>query len=126
MEAAAAVALRLAAAQTASMTREIGQSQWLADVEGGESSTVGSLEGDLSVDVAVIGGGFVGLWTAITLKELEPQLRVAILERNRCGSGASGLNGGFVMSWWPKIASLARLCGKDDALWLADETTRSV
>ncbi|MDB6008481.1 MAG: dependent oxidoreductase [Gammaproteobacteria bacterium] len=108
------------------MTLEIGQSQWLADLEGGESSTVGSLERDLSVDVAVIGGGFVGLWTAITLKELEPQLRVAIFERNRCGSGASGLNGGFVMSWWPKIASLTRLCGKDDALWLGDETTRSV
>jgi len=107
------------------MTREIGQSQWLADVEG-EPSTVASLERDLTVDVAVLGGGFVGLWTAINLKELEPQLRVAILERNRCGSGASGLNGGFVMSWWPKIASLARLCGKDDALWLADETTRSV
>ena len=90
------------------MTREIGQSQWLADVENG-SAAFASLERDLSVDVAVIGGGFVGLWTAITLKELEPQLRVAILERNRCGSGASGLNGGFVMSWWPKIASLTNV-----------------
>jgi glycine/D-amino acid oxidase-like deaminating enzyme len=101
------------------------ESQWLADVAG-EPPVGAHLERDLSVDVAVIGGGFVGLWTAIALKELEPQLRVVILERNRCGSGASGLNGGFVMSWWPKIASLARLCGKDDALWLADATTRSV
>jgi glycine/D-amino acid oxidase-like deaminating enzyme len=84
------------------------------------------LDRDLSVDVAIIGGGFVGLWTAITLKELEPGLRIAVLERGRCGSGASGLNGGFVMSWWPKIASLARICGTDDALWLADETTNAV
>ncbi len=100
-------------------------SLWLADV----STTQGSvrrLESDISVDVAIIGGGFVGLWTAIALKELEPGLRIAILEANRCGSGASGLNGGLVMSWWPKIASLAKICGVDDAMWLADETSRSV
>jgi glycine/D-amino acid oxidase-like deaminating enzyme len=36
------------------------------------------------------------------------------------------MNGGFVMSWWPKIASLVRVCGREDALWLADETTKSV
>lgn len=101
------------------------RSQWLADVESDLPPPV-ALERDLSVDVAIIGGGFVGLWTAITLKELEPGLRIAVLERNRCGSGASGLNGGFVMSWWPKIASLARICGRDDALWLADETTNAV
>ena len=101
------------------------RSQWLADVES-DLPPPAALERDLSVDVAIIGGGFVGLWTAITLKELEPGLRIAVLERNRCGSGASGLNGGFVMSWWPKIASLARICGRDDALWLADETTNAV
>src|ERR1700761_7522522 len=96
------------------------RSQWLADVEP-DLPPPAALERDLSVDVAIIGGGVVGLWTAITLKELEPGLRIAVLERNRCGSGASGLNGGFVMSWWPKIASLVRICGLDDALWLAEE-----
>jgi glycine/D-amino acid oxidase-like deaminating enzyme len=102
-----------------------GPSQWLADVESELPPPV-SLQHDLSVDVAIVGGGFVGLWTAINLKELEPALRVAVLEMSRCGSGASGLNGGFVMSWWPKVASLARVCGRDDALWLADETTNAV
>jgi len=101
------------------------RSQWLADVASDRPPPV-ALERDVSVDVAIVGGGFVGLWTAITLKELEPGLRIAVLEQNRCGSGASGLNGGFVMSWWPKIASLARICGVDDALWLADETTNAV
>jgi glycine/D-amino acid oxidase-like deaminating enzyme len=101
------------------------RSQWLVDVESDLPPPV-VLDRDLAVDVAIIGGGFVGLWTAITLKELEPGLRIAVLERGRCGSGASGLNGGFVMSWWPKIASLARICGMDDALWLADETTKAV
>ncbi len=101
------------------------RSQWLADVER-DLPPAGELQGPIDVDVAIVGGGFVGLWTAITLKDLEPGLRVAILEMNRCGGGASGLNGGFVMSWWPKIASLLRICGQDDALWLAEETSRSV
>jgi glycine/D-amino acid oxidase-like deaminating enzyme len=101
------------------------RSQWLADVERDPAPAM-ALTGDIEVDVAIVGGGFVGLWTAITLKDLEPGLRVAILEMNRCGGGASGLNGGFVMTWWPKIASLLRICGQDDALWLAEETSRSV
>jgi glycine/D-amino acid oxidase-like deaminating enzyme len=81
---------------------------------------------DMSVDVAIIGGGFVGLWSAIWLKALEPSLRVAVLEKGRIGHGASGLNGGFLMTWWPKIGRLAQVAGKDDGLWLADETTRNV
>jgi glycine/D-amino acid oxidase-like deaminating enzyme len=101
------------------------RSQWLADVEHEQPAPV-ALKHDLSVDVAIIGGGYVGLWTAIALKDIEPGLRIAVLEMDRCGGGASGLNGGFVMSWWPKIASLTRVCGQDDALWLADETTRYV
>ena len=100
-------------------------SLWLDDLQAGQAP-VQRLVNDITVDVAIVGGGFVGLWTAITLKELDPGLRVAVLEANRCGSGASGLNGGFVMSWWPKIASLVRVCGLDDALWLADETKKSV
>jgi len=102
-----------------------GHSLWLTDVATAQAP-IQRLQGDITVDVAIIGGGFVGLWTAIALKELEPALRVVVLEANRCGSGTSGLNGGFVMSWWPKIASLARICGVDDALWLADETTQWV
>lgn len=101
------------------------RSQWLTDVEG-KLPPSRPLENDIAVDVAIIGGGFVGLWTAIELKNLEPGLSVAILEMGTCGGGASGLNGGFVMSWWPKIASLIRICGEDDALWLADETTKTV
>ncbi|HEY3334174.1 MAG TPA: FAD-dependent oxidoreductase [Candidatus Limnocylindrales bacterium] len=53
------------------------------------------LEGRLRADVAVIGGGFTGLWTAIRLLETEPSLRVVVLEAERVGWGASGRNGGF-------------------------------
>lgn len=101
------------------------RSQWLEDVAA-DVLPVREVNQYMSVDVAIIGGGYVGLWTAIELKMLEPGLRVAVFEMNRCGDGASGLNGGFVMSWWPKIASLSRICGRDDAVWLADETTRAV
>ena len=47
------------------------------------------------VDVAIVGGGFTGLWTAIRLLETDPGLRVAVLEAERVGWGASGRNGGF-------------------------------
>ena len=55
------------------------------------------LEGDLDVDVAIVGGGFSGLWTAYYLRQLEPSLRVAVLERHYCGFGASGRNGGWAV-----------------------------
>ena len=51
--------------------------------------------GRIRADVAVIGGGFTGLWSAIRLLETEPTLRVMVLEAERVGWGASGRNGGF-------------------------------
>jgi glycine/D-amino acid oxidase-like deaminating enzyme len=50
----------------------------------------------VEADVAIIGGGFTGLWTAIALTEAEPGLRVALIEQRRCGYGASGRNAGLV------------------------------
>ena len=49
----------------------------------------------VEVDVAIVGGGFTGLWTAIALTETEPTLRVIVLEAATVGYGASGRNGGF-------------------------------
>ena len=51
--------------------------------------------GHLEVDVAIVGGGFTGLWAAIALLDTDPSLRVAVLEADRVGWGASGRNGGF-------------------------------
>ena len=53
------------------------------------------LPGDLEVDVAVVGGGLTGLWTAYYLSEADPTLRIAVLERDVAGFGASGRNGGW-------------------------------
>ena len=49
-------------------------------------------------DVCIVGGGFAGLWTAIHLKQHDPSVDVTIVEAGLCGSGASGRNGGFVMT----------------------------
>ena len=51
--------------------------------------------GHRRVDVAIVGGGFTGLWSAIALLEADPSLRVAVLEAERVAWGASGRNGGF-------------------------------
>src|SRR5918995_5472007 len=53
------------------------------------------LEGQVAVDVAIVGGGFTGLWTALALLQTDPALRVAVLEMETVGFGASGRNGGF-------------------------------
>ena len=53
---------------------------------------------DIKVDVAIIGGGFTGLSTAYHLKLAEPNLRIALLESEVIGFGASGRNGGFNMT----------------------------
>lgn len=53
-------------------------------------------ERDLEVDLAVVGGGFTGLWTAWRALDRDPGRRIAVLEARRIGYGASGRNGGFV------------------------------
>lgn len=49
----------------------------------------------LDVDIAIVGGGFTGLWTAIQLSDTDPGLRIAVLESDSVAFGASGRNGGF-------------------------------
>ena len=65
------------------------------------------LPGDTDVDVAVVGAGFTGLWTAYWLLREDPSLRVAVLEREVAGFGASGRNGGWCSALFP--TSWARL-----------------
>ncbi|WP_232677762.1 FAD-binding oxidoreductase [Nocardioides sp. R-C-SC26] len=53
------------------------------------------LRGGLECDLAVVGGGYTGLWTALRAVERDPGRRVVLLEAGRCGDEASGRNGGF-------------------------------
>ena len=56
-----------------------------------------ALAGDIETDVAIVGAGFTGLWTAYYLKTLQPDIRVAVLESEIAGFGASGRNGGWCL-----------------------------
>jgi glycine/D-amino acid oxidase-like deaminating enzyme len=58
------------------------------------------LEGRAEADVAVVGGGYTGLWTAYYLKRADPSLRVIVLEAQHLGFGASGRNGGWVSGFF--------------------------
>jgi glycine/D-amino acid oxidase-like deaminating enzyme len=81
---------------------------------------------NLDVDVAIVGGGYTGLWTAYHLTERAPELRIAILEQDICGGGPSGRNGGFVNGWWDELDGLAELHGEEQALAAAREVAASV
>jgi glycine/D-amino acid oxidase-like deaminating enzyme len=54
-----------------------------------------ALAGDRDCDVAIVGAGFTGLWAAYSLASLQPDLRVAVVEREIAGFGPSGRNGGW-------------------------------
>jgi len=56
------------------------------------------LHGTHETDIAIVGGGFTGLWTAYFIKKLNPSVRVALLEQETIGYGASGRNGGEACS----------------------------
>jgi len=94
------------------------RSFWLQEVAG-DAPEAPPLRGDIKADVAIVGGGFVGLWTAIRIKEHSPACEVVVLEQDICGGGASGRNGGFVLSWISKLSSLAKLFGIREALRIA-------
>lgn len=85
-------------------------------------STLGPIEprpalpGDRSADVAIVGGGYTGLWTAYYLSRVAPELSVVVLESRFCGFGASGRNGGWASGLFPvSEAKLARRYGADRA-----------
>lgn len=84
------------------------------------------LQGTAEADVAIVGGGYTGLWTALALRERDPGLRVAVLEAEICGAGPSGRNGGFVHGYWASLASLLPLLGRGDAIRLAETGDRIV
>lgn len=66
---------------------------WLQDAA--RPAAEPALQEALTCDLAVIGGGYSGLWTALLAKERDPSLDVVVLEAGRIGAAASGRNGGF-------------------------------
>lgn len=77
------------------------------------------LSGEITADVVIIGGGYLGMWTAWSLLERDPNADVVILERELCGQGPSGRNGGFVSPIYFMLPAAATHFGKEPALRLA-------
>jgi glycine/D-amino acid oxidase-like deaminating enzyme len=67
---------------------------------GGAKAVHAPLQGPAEADVAIVGGGFTGLWTALYLARADPRLRIVLLERETLGYGASGRNGGWVSGFF--------------------------
>jgi glycine/D-amino acid oxidase-like deaminating enzyme len=76
-----------------------------------------SAQGTLEADVAIVGAGFTGLWTAYWLKKLNPQIDVAVIEAEVVGFGASGRNGGWCSALFPaSLDKIAAASGRESAI----------
>jgi len=94
------------------------RSFWL-DTLGDPCEPRPGLSGDLEADVAIVGAGYTGLWTAYYLSEIDPWLRIVVLDAEIAGFGASGRNGGWCSASLPSsLATLAARHGRDGALAL--------
>jgi glycine/D-amino acid oxidase-like deaminating enzyme len=94
---------------------------------GAPSPARAALGESLEVDVAIVGAGYTGLWSAYYLKRAAPRLRIAVLERHRAGWGASGRNGGWVSGFFAGAARRYRQrAGEDGLLALQREMFASV
>lgn len=99
--------------------RSLWMDQALAREAGGTPQT---FAGEAKYDVCIIGGGFTGLWAAIRLREFDSSIRIAIVEADLCGAGASGRNSGGTGHWWSKLPTLLKALGKDDATFLLNKS----
>ncbi len=102
------------------------RSFWLEQTLAAPFCAAPPLRGAHRAQVAIVGGGYVGLWTAIQIKQQRPGCDVVVLERDICGGGASGRNGGFVLSWWAKLKTLIALCGEREGLRLAHASAAAI
>ncbi|MEA2480790.1 MAG: hypothetical protein QOJ07_2712 [Thermoleophilaceae bacterium] len=94
--------------------------------EAGPPAEQPPLRARIDADVVVVGGGYLGMWTAWHLLQREPSSRVVLLERHRCGFGPSGRNGGFVTPYWEKLPAMIERFGEAAAVRLAEASERAV
>src|SRR5262245_17717153 len=94
------------------------RSLWL-DALAGTLTPRPSLGRDVDADVAVVGAGYTGLWTAYELSRQDPTLRIVVLEAEIAGFGASGRNGGWCSAFFAgSHAATAKRHGHDAAVAL--------
>ena len=95
------------------MLRNGAVSHWFSQLPAPRSA----LPGDRDADVCIVGAGYTGLWTAYYLKQLDPALRITVLEARFAGFGASGRNGGWLSGLPPgHRGTLAKAHGTDSVI----------
>jgi glycine/D-amino acid oxidase-like deaminating enzyme len=97
---------------------------WQAEAD--SAGLLPPLDGNVDADVAIVGGGYTGMWTAWFVAQLEPQAKVVLVEGERCGAGPSGRNGGFVNEMWFSLPTLRRRFGDSAALEVARASGEAV
>ena len=103
------------------------QSPWFIEaLEKEKNLTVNELNLNLNCDICIIGGGYTGLWTAIKIKEKKPHLNIVLVEKDLCGSGASGRNGGCMIPQSTKFQGIRDVVGVDDAKKMVLSTEAAV
>lgn len=75
-----------------------------------------ALTSDVDADVAIVGAGYTGLWTAYHLQRHDPSLRITLIDAHEAGFGASGRNGGWASALFPvEREAIARDHGREAA-----------
>jgi len=106
----------------ASLDRPSGSPLWFESTPRRER-----LSESIDADVAIVGAGYTGLWTAYYLLRTDPSVRVAILERHHAGFGASGRNGGWASAILPvSLPHIAKASSWAEALALQEAMNDTV
>jgi glycine/D-amino acid oxidase-like deaminating enzyme len=91
-------------------------SYWMESC-GDDLSPRPALSGSIDADIAILGAGYSGLWTAFYLLKQQPGLKIAIIEREIAGFGASGRNGGWCTCGFPTSpGTIARAYGRESGV----------
>ena len=92
------------------------QSPWFVEaLQSEDKLEINKLETDITTEMCIAGGGFTGLWTALKIKEKKPSINITIIEKDLCGSGASGRNGGCMIPQSTKFLAMKKIVGVEDA-----------
>lgn len=103
------------------------QSFWMRQALAEESAApLPPLAGSRKADIAIVGGGYTGLWTALELKARDPSLDIVVIEKDICGAGASGANAGMLVSSWVSFGMLERLGGTAEALRICHASVAAI
>ena len=103
------------------------QSPWFIEALQSEGKLeINELKTDITSDICIVGGGFTGLWTALKIKEKKPSINITIIEKDLCGSGASGRNGGCMIPQSTKFTAMKKTIGIKDAKKMVNATEDAV